>query len=246
VSVSVEAGLDAPGGDRRPSPFALLFAPDRGMEHQAKVGRARGILLFAWLGSLLLGVALALRVDAGSSTLKNLEMSGRLQGMSDRQIADEIKSAERVFEVLSVAKGVFGVPLRLGLACLAVLVLVWFFRGRTKGSAVVPVAAATLLPGALADLLDAAVAFRHAAMPPDGVPLAPRTLGAVLPLLGKTVMGPWSKLAGAVDFFSLWAAVMMAYGVVAVGGVPKRTALVGTMVAWVCYQLLTRVAAGGG
>jgi hypothetical protein len=131
------------------------------------------------------------------------------------------------------------------MACLAALILVWFFRGRVKGSAVVPVAAATMLPGALADLLDAAVAFRHAALPPDGVPLAPRTLGAVLPLLGRSLMEPWSKLAGALDFFSLWAAVMMAYGVVAVGQVPRRTALVGTVVAWVCYQLLTHVAARG-
>jgi hypothetical protein len=245
VSASVEAGLAASGGDGRPSPPALLFAPDRAMERQARVGRARWFLLFAWLCSLLLAAALAARVDAASSTLRKLEMSGQLKDMSDRQLADEIRSAERVFQVVSVAKGVVGVPLQLGLACVALLALAWFFRGRVKGSAVVPVAAATLLPGAIANLLDAVSAFRHAALPPEGVPLAPRSVSAALLLLGRPLMEPWARLGSAFDFFSLWAAVMMGYGVVAVAQIPRRSALVGTLIAWVCYQLLTHVAMGG-
>ncbi|MEO5728238.1 MAG: hypothetical protein ABI134_13245 [Byssovorax sp.] len=228
-----------------PSPLALLFAPDRGMDRHARVGRARRFFLFAWLCSLLLGAALAYRVDARSSTLRKLEMSGQLQTMSDRQVADETHNAERVAKVASVAKGVVGVPLQLGSACVALLALTWFLRGRVKGSAVVPVAAATLLPGAIANLLDAVSAFRHAALPPEGVPLAPRSLSAILPFFGHPLMGPWQKLGGALDFFSLWAAVMLAYGVVAVGQVPRRNALTGTLIAWVCYQLLTHVATKG-
>jgi hypothetical protein len=245
VTASIEAGLAASGGDRPPSPITLLFAPDRGMERQARLGRARWFVLFAWIAALLLGAALALRVDAKSSTLRKLEMSGQLQSMSDRQLADETRSAERIFQVVSLAKGTLGVPLKLGLACAAVLGLCWFFRGRVKGSTVVPVAAATLLPGAIADLLDAVSAFRHASVPPEGVPLSPRSLGAVLPLLGHSLAEPWTKLGNALDFFSLWAAVMMAYGVIAVGQVPRRNALAGVMIAWVCYQLLTHVATGG-
>jgi hypothetical protein len=222
-----------------------MFAPDRSMERQARVGRARWCLLFAWLCSLLLGAALAVRVDAESSTLRKLEMSGQLQGMSDRQLADEIRNAERVSEVVSIAKGVVGVPLRLGFACVALLFLAWFFRGRVKGSAVVPVAAATLLPGAIADLLDAVSAFRHVALPPEGVPLAPRSLGAVMSLLGHSLVEPWTKLGSALDFFSMWAAVMMGYGVVAIAQVQRRNALVGTLIAWACYQLLIHVAMAG-
>jgi hypothetical protein len=245
VSVSIEAGLEAPGGERGASPIALLFAPDRGMERQARVGRARWYFLFAWLCSILLGAALAVRVDAESSTLRKLEMSGQLQSMSDRQLADQVRNAERVFEVVSVAKGVVRVPLELGLACVALLSLAWFFRGRVKASAVLPVAAATLLPGAIANLLDAVSAFRHAALPPEGVALAPRSLSAVLPLLGRPLVEPWIKLGNAVDFFSLWAAVMMGYGLVAVAQVPRRNALVGTLIGWGCYRLLTHVATGG-
>jgi hypothetical protein len=245
--VTAEAEIDAPheGGDRRPSPLTLLFAPDRGMERQARVGRARWIFLFAWLCSLLLGAALALRVDAASSTLRAMEMSGQLQTMSDRQLAEETRNTERVFEVVSVAKGVVLVPLGLGLACLAILALAWFFRGRIKGSAVAPVAAATLLPEALANLADAVAVFRHEGLPPEGAALAPRTLQALLVLADHPLMAPWVKLGNALDFFSLWAAVMMGYGVAAVGRVPPRTALIGTLVAWVCYRLLTQVATGG-
>ncbi len=236
MSASTEAG---------PSPFTLLFAPDRGMDRQARVGRAGRLFLFAWLCALLLGAALAYRVDARSTTLRKLEMSGQLQTMSDRQIADETHSAERVAEVLSVAKGVVGVPLQLGSSCVALLALVWFLRGRIKGSAVVPVAAATLLPGAIADLLDALTAFRHEALPPDGVPLTPRSLSAILPLFGHTLDGPWMKLGNALDFFSLWAAVMLAFGVAAVGQISKKNALFGTLAAWVCYQLLAHIATKG-
>jgi hypothetical protein len=246
--VTAEAEIEAPaggGGDGRPSPFALLFAPDRGMDRQAKVGRVRWILVFAWVASLLLGLALAARVDAASSTLRRLEQSGQLQGMSDRQIADETRNAERVFEVTSVAKGAVGAPVQLGLACLAVVGLVWFFRGRIKGSAVAPVAAATLLPGAIASLLDAACALRYESFPPEGGPLAPRSLSALLALAGRALPDPWVRFGNALDFFSLWAAVMMGFGVAAAGKIPRGTAVAGTLVAWVCYRLLTQVAMGG-
>jgi hypothetical protein len=222
-----------------------LFAPDRGMERQALVGRALWFFLFAWVCSILLGAALAYRVDARSSTLAKLDMSGQLKTMSDRQVADETHNAERIHQVASIAKGAVGAPVQLGLTCVAVLALCWFFRGRLKGRAVVPVAAATLSPGAIANLVDAITAFRHTALPPEGVPLAPRSLGAILLLAGRPLMGPALKFANALDFYSLWAAVMLGYGVAAAGQIPRRNALIGTLVAWVCYRLLTNVATGG-
>ena len=238
-------GLEATSaGEAAPSPFALLFAPDRGMEPHARMGRAIRIFVFAWLCSILLGAALAYRVDARGSTLRKLEESGQLQTMSDRQIADETRSAERLFQVSKIAKGVVGAPVQLGLACVALLFLCWFFRGRVRGSAVAPVAAATLLPGALADLVDAVSAFRHVAMPPEGVPLLPRSLSTILGAAGHPLIGPQLKLGNALDFVSLWAAVMMGFGVAAVGRVPKARALIGTLVAWTCYRLLTHVAGG--
>jgi hypothetical protein len=205
----------------------------------------RWFLIFAWACALLLGAALAVRVDATAATLRKLETSGQLQGMSDRQLADETRNAERLFEVASLARGALGAPFQLGLACVAILGLIWFLRGRVKGSAVAPVAAVTLLPAAIADLVDAITALRHAALPLDAVVLAPRSLSAVLPLLGHPLMEPWIKLGNALDFYSLWAALLMAFGVAAAGQLPKSRAIPGTLIAWACYRLLTNVAAGG-
>src|SRR5262249_16008182 len=154
----------------------LLFSPDRDMERQARAGRAVWFLLFAWLCAIALATVLAMRVDAHTITLAKMEESGQLQGASDRQIAEESRNAERVFQVASIAKATVGVPVNRGLACLAVLFLVWFFRGRVTGSAVVPVAASTLVPGSIANLIDAAAAYRHTMLPPEGLPLSPRTL----------------------------------------------------------------------
>ncbi len=245
MSTANETAGEATAGERAPSPFALLFSPDRAMERQARVGRALWLVLFAWLCALALAAIMAIRVDAAGSTLQKLEADGRLQTMSDRQLADETHSAERVFQVMRVASGVVGVPLQLGLACAAILGLSWFFRGRVKGSAVAPVAAATLLPVALADALDAVSAYRHAVLSPEGTPLAPRTLTAILEISGHPLAGPSAKLGVALDVYSLWAAVLMAYAVAAAGQVPRRTAVLGTLAAWVCYRLLTQVAAAG-
>lgn len=215
------------------------------MDRQARVGRALRLFLVAWLCSLLLGAALAYRVDAKSSTLRKLDASGQLQTMSDRQVAEETHNAERVAVVSSIARGLVSTPLQLGSATVSLLALVWFLRGRVKGSAVIPVAAATLLPGAIANLLDAVSALRHAALPPEGAPLAPRSLSAVLPFFGRPLIDPWLRFGTALDFFSLWAAVMLGFGVAAVGQIPRRSALIGTLIAWVCYQLLTNVATRG-
>ncbi|MEO7331064.1 MAG: hypothetical protein ABI193_20985 [Minicystis sp.] len=225
-----------------PTPIGLLLAPDRTMERHAKVGRALWIFLFAWLCSIMLGTVLAYRVDARSSTLRKLDQGGQLATMSDRQVADETRNAERMSQVGSIAKGVVGVPLDLGGACLATLALAWFLRGRIKGAAVAPVAAASLLPGALAKLLDAFAAFRHAVIPPDGIDLSPRSLTAFLALFGHPLNGPWIKLGSALDLFSFWSALILGFGVAAVGQLSRKSALAATMVAWVCYQLLTRVA----
>jgi hypothetical protein len=244
TSVST-AVIEAPEREPRISPPVLLFAPDRAMAAQARSGRVLWIFLFAWTCSILLGAALAYRVDARSATLKKLEQSGQLATMSERQIADETRSGERVSQVTSIAKGVVGVPLQLGLGCLSLLALSWFLQGRLKGSAVAPVATAALLPGALADLIDAVSAYRHALIPPDGVPLGPRTLSHIAAALGRPWSGPWAKLGEAFDLYSLWSAVLLGFGLAAAATLPKKRAVVGTLVAWLCFRLLTRVAAGG-
>jgi hypothetical protein len=244
VIVTSEADLPAAGRSVPPALVALV-APDAGMERQARAGGVRLPFLIALVCALLAGGAHSLRVDGKDATLQRLEKQGGLQNMSDRQIEDETRTAERIFVVSRVAGGAFEAPLQLGLTCLAVLGLGWFLKGRVKGSAVAPVAAATLLPGALANLLDAVGALQHAVLPPGPAQLSPRNLSGIFAVLGNPLMGSWLKLGNAMDFFSLWAALMLAYGVAYAGRVPLKRAMWGTMIGWVCVRLLTQVATGG-
>lgn len=241
--VSNEAGLPQPRG--MPPALAAMVAPDSGMERQARVGKPGLAVLIAIACALFAAFAQASRVDARSVTLQKLEKAGQLTTMSDRQIEDETRNAERLYQVTRVAGGALEAPLLLLLGGLAVVVLVWFLRGRVKGRAVFPVAAAVLLPGALANLLDGITALRHEALPPGAAVLAPRSLAGVFASLGHPLAGAALKLAGVLDFFSLWAAVLMAFGVAAAGDVPTRRALIGTLCGWFCLRLVLSVAMGG-
>ena len=242
--VSSEAELPQPTRAAPPALVALV-APDSGMERQAKVGKAGLAVAIAIACSLFAAFGHSMRVDAQSATLQKLDAAGQLASMSDRAIEDETRNAERLFQVMRVAWGALETPVFLLLGALAVVVLVWFLRGKVKGRGVFPVAAAVLLPGAIANLLDGITALRQESLPAGPAVLTPRNVSAVLAALGHTLSGAALKLGNAVDFFSLWTAVMMAFGVAAVGDVPARRALIGTLAAWLCLRLVVSVAMGG-
>lgn len=245
MNVSSEVEFPQPASRGAPAALAALIAPETGMERQARVGKAALAVGIAMACALFAAFAQSARIDARSATLRKLEQGGQLSTMSDRQIQDETSSAERLFQVKTVAWGALKAPLFLLLNALAVVVLVWFMRAKVKGRAVFPVAAAVLLPGAIADVLDGVAALRQAFIPPDGAVLAPRSLAGVIGALWHPLAAPWVKLASAFDFFSLWAAVLMAFGVAAAGDLPARRALVVTLCAWVCLRLLVNVGIGG-
>src|SRR5437660_2100744 len=138
-----------------PAAALALVAPDVGMERVARTGRVRGPLLAALTCALLSAGAGVLRIDAKDATLRAMDKAGELQTSSDRQVEDATKSAERIYLVKRVAGALVEPPFQLGLLSVAIFALGWFFRGRTEGRAVPPVAAAGLLPLAVGNLLEA-------------------------------------------------------------------------------------------
>jgi hypothetical protein len=242
--VSGEAELPQPTRAAPPALVALV-APDSGMERQARVGKAGLAVAIAFACSLFAAFGHSMRVDARSATLQKLDAASQLATMSDRAIEDETRNAERLFQVMRVAWGALETPVFLLLGALAVVVLVWFLRGKVKGRGVFPVAAAVLLPGAIANLLDGITALRQESLAAGPAVLTPRNVSGVVAALGHTLSGAALKLGNAVDFFSLWAAVMLAFGVAAVGDVPAKRALIGTLAAWLCLRLVVSVAMGG-
>src|SRR5207249_6096562 len=199
-------------GRRRSPPAAAgaLIAPEIGMERVARTGRLRGPLLIALACALLSAGAGVLRIDAKDATLRKMDKAGELQTSSDRQVEDNTKSAERVYLVGRVAGALVQPPLQLGLLCVAIFGLSWFLRGRSEGRAVPPVAAAALLPGAVADLLEAGATFQHAAIAPDGAPALPRNLADFWTLVAlHPAAAPALKLLSVFDIFSFWTALLV-------------------------------------
>jgi hypothetical protein len=247
VRVSEAQTVEVQARNWRVPPAALaLVAPEVGMERVARTGRVRGPLLVALACALLSAGAGVLRVDAKDATLRAMDKAGELQSSSDRQVEDNTKSAERVYLVKRVAGALVEPPLQLGLLCVAMFALSWFLRGRPTGRAVPPVAAAALLPGAVANLLEAGATFQNAAIAPDGRPALPRTVADFwLQLAGHPAATPVMKMLSVFDIFSFWTALLVGFGLIAAGHVPQRRALAGTLIAWLCLRLLTQVAAGG-
>ncbi|HET9752510.1 MAG TPA: hypothetical protein VFP52_06095, partial [Myxococcales bacterium] len=224
MNVSSEAEVPQPAPRAVPPAFLALVAPDTGMERQARVGKTGLAVAIAIACSLFSAFAQSSRVDARSATLQKLEKGGQLATMSDRQIEDDTHSAERLFEVKTVAWGVVSAPVFLLLQALAVVVLVWFLGGKLKGRSVFPVAAAVLLPSAIAAILDGVTALRMQALPSDAVALAPRGVAGIMAAFGHPLTGAALKLGGALDFFSLWAAALMAFGLAAAVLLPSAIA----------------------
>ena len=246
--VTTEAQL-AGGGESGPrlpgAPLALLF-PDVGMARAVRVGRVRGPLLFAMLCSLLLGAALAARVDARDATLQGLDKEQKLATMSDRQIDDAQRTAERGFMVKTLAFGLVQSPGGLLASAMGLFALSWFLRGRSQAPAVFTVASYSLLPTALGNLVEAGAAMLRTSISPQDGPLAPRTLAALYGAIVKPLAeGPAAKVLGAIDVFDLWSAVMLGFGLASAAQLPVRRAVTGTLIAWLCYRLLRFVALGG-
>ena len=227
-----------------PTPSALapqllaLVAPDVGMPRVAREGRARWAIAFALVCSLAFAGAQSLRVNAREETLQDAEMSGQLKDMSDRQIDDQAKGAERKFIVKSVAAAAFRPPLLCLVYLASLYLLSWFLRGRAKGGQMTAVAGAALLPGAIRDLLSAGAAMMNSSLPTQGPPLIPTTLTQIAGHLGKTLSGPWATLGNGLDLFSLWAALLFAFGLAAAANISRRRAVAATLVAWVLWRLL--------
>jgi Yip1-like protein len=231
---------------RPPAAAVALVAPDVGMERVARTGRVRGPLLIAIACALLSAGAGVLRVDAKDQTLRALDKEGQLQTTSDRQVEDSTKSAERVYFVKRVASALVVPPLQLGLLCVGIFGLAWFFRGRTEGRAVPPVAAAALLPLAVGNFLEAIATYQHAAIAPDGPSPLSRTFADFwTSLAAHPGPAPLMKLLSVFDVFSFWSALLVGFGVAVAAQLPRRRALTGTLAAWLCLRLVTQVAMGG-
>lgn len=243
--MSSSTSAEASAGHLLPPAVVALVLPDVGMPRVVSRGGVRGPLVVAMLCALLAGAAGAARVDARAETLQALDASGELKNSSDRQIDEATKSRERAFIVRRVGGAAVAAPVELLLYTGGLFLLSWFLRGRTEGRAMLPVAAAALLPGAVANLLEAMAAFRQVSIPSSSSSLLPRSVGALWLAAGAPLTGPATKILGAFDVFGLWSALLLGFGLAAAARLPPAKAVVAVLVGWGLWRLATQVATGG-
>lgn len=158
----------------------------------------------------LSAVALAVRLDTAKVVVPRLEQAGELAKASEREIVEAMEQAGRVALVGGVAKAVFVTPLAV-LALAAVLkLLAWVLGKRLTFAKALTVASVAALPLAVFHLLLAAAAFATQGIAPAGV--AELLPSSALALAPSTWPAKWLRLVGQLDFFNLWAAVLLGVG----------------------------------
>lgn len=165
-------------------------------------------LLVMALATAASGTALALRLDASRLVIPRLELTGELAKASEREISEQIEQTQRVSIVTGVAKGVFVVPLEILFLAIALKVTAWLIGRKALFARAFTVAALTMLPLAVYHLVLAAAAFGQGSLSPKMVEaLVPTSLAAVLQASPVA-----ARALAAVDFFNLWAALLMGLG----------------------------------
>ncbi len=177
------------------------------------------------------GTAFSLRWDAGPSVVQELQMTGKLERMTETEIAEEIQTASRKALVGGIAKGVFVMPLLALLLAAALWVAGWLFETPAPFAQLMTAAALALLPIALYHLIFAVCALVQHSLSLARVPeLVPSSLAALQGLSPKL-----KRVLAAVDFFNLWSVGLLGLGFSSATGMRRGRALLLCFVLYVMY-----------
>jgi hypothetical protein len=200
----------------------VLTNPAEGVPAAIEARRALWPVVLLSLSTAFAGASFAVRWNAAPSIIKGLEMSGQLKGMPEADLVDQIQQAERLKLVTSIAGGLILPALMvLGIA-VALAVLAWLLGKKGTFNAFFTAAAVGLLPLALARFLYGLVALVQTSLSEDrAATLLPSSLAFVVHAQSPKLMRLFSSL----DFFQLWAALLVGVGFAAVVGMRRRQGL---------------------
>jgi hypothetical protein len=163
--------------------------------------------------------------------VQELQMTGKLERLTETEIAEEIQTATRKALVGGIAKGVFVMPLLALVLAAALWVAGWLFETPAPFARLMSAAALALLPIALYHLIFAICALAQHSMSLARVPeLVPSSLAVLEGLSPKM-----KKVLGAVDFFNLWSVGLLGLGFSSATGMRRSRALLLCFVLYVMY-----------
>lgn len=200
----------------------VLTNPAEGVPKAVEAKRALWPVVFLCLATAFGGACFALRWNAAPSVVKGLEMSGQLKGMPEADLLDQIQQTQRLKLVKAIAGGLINpVFVVLGIA-VVLAVLAWLLGKKGTFNGFFTAAAVGLLPLALARFLYGLVALVQTSLGEDReATLLPSSLASVIHTHSPKLMRLFSSL----EFFSLWAALLVGVGFAAVVGMPRRQGL---------------------
>jgi hypothetical protein len=179
-------------------------------------------VVFLCLATAFAGAAFAVRWNAAPSIIQGLEASGQLKGMPEADLADQIQQAQRLKLVTSIAGGlVLPALMVLGIA-VALALLAWLLGRKGTFNGFFTAAAVGMLPLALGRFLYGLVALTQSSLREDrAATLLPSSLAFVFHAQSPKLM----RLLSSLDFFHLWAALLVGIGFAAVVGMRRRQGL---------------------
>jgi hypothetical protein len=200
----------------------VLTDPAHGVPAAIEQKRALWPVVLLSLSSAFAGAAFSVRWNAAPSILEGLEKSGQLKGMPEADIADQIQQAERLRLVTGIAGGlVLPVLMVLGIA-VVLAVLAWLLGKRGTFQGFFTAAAIGTLPLALARFLYGLIALVQSSLSEDrAATLLPSSLASLIHTQSPKLM----RLLTSLDFFHLWAALLIGVGFATVVGMRKRQGL---------------------
>jgi hypothetical protein len=213
-------------------PARVLVDPIDGMGAAIEARRWGWPLVLLCLCVSLSGTAFALKWDAATATVQDLQMSGQLGGLSESEIADKIQIASRKALVGGIAAGVFVMPVMVLLLSSVLWFSAWLFGVRAPFGRMMAVAAIAMMPIALYHLLFAGCVFAQHSMTVARVQtLLPSHLGLLEGLSPKV-----KTLLSAVDFFKLWSVGLLGLGFSSATGMRRGRALLLMGVLYLMYS----------
>jgi hypothetical protein len=160
------------------------------------------------------GTTYALQLATARTVIPGLAKKGEVAKVSEKEINDKVEQAQRIALVVAVAKGVAAMPLALLFLALALKLTAWLLVKPVPFSAAFTVGAVGLLPIALYHLVWAVALWQQEFVTVRSAEnLIPSSLAFLSPAPGA-VKRAWA----AVDFFQLWAALLVGLGLARAAG----------------------------
>jgi Yip1 domain len=200
----------------------VLTNPAEGVPAAIEARRALWPVVLLSLATAFAGASFAVRWNAAPSIIHGLEASGQLKGMPEADLLEQIQQAERLKLVTSIAGGLVLPALSvLGIA-IALALLAWLLGKKGSFNAFFTAAAVGMLPLALARFLYGLVALVQTSLSEDrSATLLPSSLAFVIHAQSPKLM----RILSSLDFFHLWAALLVGIGFAAVVGMRRRQGL---------------------